>query len=121
MYAGTAAVAIALTTADIRAHSAALRHASRVHADNIHQLHALQAEDERARAYLADQLRPWIRDAKQREAQLQAALDAHAAANAAWRDAAGRLLAEARAAGDHHAAQRVAGLNDAYTRVPATP
>jgi hypothetical protein len=120
-YAGTAAVAIALTTADIRTHTVALQQAAEAHRAQAHHLRALAAEDAQARAYIDEQLRPWIRAAKQEETQLRAALDAHAAANAAWREASGRLLAEARAAGDHNAALRVSGLDAAYGRGAALP
>jgi hypothetical protein len=120
-YAGAAAVAIALTTADIRTHTAALQQAAEVHGAHAHQLRALASEDAQALAYIDEQLRPWIRAAKQQESQLRAALDAHAAANAAWRKAAGRLLAEARAAGDQNAALRVSGLDAAYRRGAALP
>ena len=120
-YAGAAAVAIALTTADIRTHTAALQHAAEVHRAQAHQLQALAAEDAQAVAYIDEQLHPWIHAAKQQEAHLRAALGAHAAANAAWREAAGRLLAEARAAGDHDAALRVSGLDAAYRRGAPLP
>ena len=98
----------------IDSHTAALRHATETHRAHAHQLRQLAAEDAQALAYIDQQLQPWIHAAKQQEAALLAALDAHAAANAAWRDAAGRLLAEARAAGDLNAAVRVAGLDAAY-------
>ncbi len=120
-YAGTAAVSIALTTADIRTHTAALRHAAQVHRAQAHQLRTLSAQDAEALAYLDQHLEPWIAAAKQQEAHLLAALDAHAAANAQWRQAAGRLLAEARAAGDHDTIQRVAGLDTAYRRGASLP
>jgi hypothetical protein len=120
-YAGAAAVAIALSTADIRTHTAALRRAAEVHRAQAHQLQALAAEDAQALAYVDEQLRPWIRAAKQQEALLLAALDSHAAPNTQWREAAGRLLAEARAAGDHDAALRVSGLDAAYRRGAPLP
>ena len=120
-YAGTAAVSIALTTADIRTHTAALRHAAEVHRAQAHQLRTLSAQDAEALAYLDQHLEPWIAAAKQQEAHLLAALDAHAAANAQWRQAAGRLLAEARAAGDHDTIQRVCGLDTAYRRGASLP
>jgi small-conductance mechanosensitive channel len=114
-------VAIALSTADIRTHTVALQQAAEAHRAQAHQLQAHAADDARARAYIDAQLRPWIRAAKQQETQLRAALDAHAAANAAWREAAGRLLAEARAAGDQDAGLRVSGLDAAYRRGAALP
>ncbi len=120
-YAGAAAVAIALSTADIRTHTAALQQAAEVHRAQAHQLRALAAEDAQALTYVDEQLRPWIHAAKQQEAHLRAALDSHAAANAAWREAAGRLLAEARAAGDQAAALRVSGLDGAYRRGAPLP
>jgi hypothetical protein len=120
-YAGAAAVAIALTTADIRTQIAALQHAAEVHRAQAHQLRALAAEDAQALAYVDEQLRPWIQAAKQQEAHLRAALAAHKAANMRWREAAGRLLAEARAAGDQNTALRVSGLNAAYGRGSVLP
>ena len=112
-YAGTAAVAIALTTADIRAHSAALTRAIALHEVNQQRLQQLATADHADRHYIDQQLRPWIRAAKQHEARLLTALDDHARATTGWHAAAGRLLAEARTAGDHDAAQRVAGLHTA--------
>lgn len=120
-YAGTAAVAIALTTADIHTHTASLQQAAGLHRAHAQQLRKLAAEDAQALAYIDGQLRPWIRAARQQEAHLRAALDAHAAANAQWRESAGRLLAEARAVGDQNAALRVSGLNDAYRRGSSLP
>ena len=66
--------------------------------------------------YLDTQLGPWLTAAKTSETRLVAALAEHRAAHQQWRAAAGRLLAEARHAGDHQAAERVAGIDTRYRR-----
>ena len=120
-YAGTAAVAIALTTADIRTHTAALQHAAAVHRTHTERLKQMTTADRDALDYLNAQLRPWIAAAKQQEARLLDALDAHAHATTQWREAAGRLLAEARATGDHDTVARVSGLDAAHRRLDPLP
>ncbi|MGB7962850.1 MAG: hypothetical protein WCF12_07835 [Propionicimonas sp.] len=113
-YVGTAAVAIALTTADIKTHTAALRTARAVHADHAARRRQLGADARAAGHYLDADLGPWLAAAKQYEARLLAALDDHQQAAIQWREAAGRLLAQAQAAGDQEAAQRVVGLDNRY-------
>ncbi len=120
-YAGTAAVALALTTADIRTHTAALQRAAAVHRTHTERLQQMTTADRNALDYLNAQLRPWIAAAKQQEARLLDALDAHALATTQWREAAGRLLAEARATGDHDTVARVSGLDTAHRRLDPLP
>jgi hypothetical protein len=111
-YLGTAAVAIALTTRDIKAHSQALQHAYAVHAANNPHLRQLRLQAEDAHRYLTEQLQPWAEAAKRHEVDLLAALDRFDAANAQWRQAAGRLLAEARATTAPSLEARAVGIAD---------
>ncbi len=120
-YVGTAAVAIALTTRDIKTYTAALERAGQVHREHSARRQQLTAQDAAAGWYVEIQLNPWIAAAKQEEARLSAALAAHDQAAVEWREAAGRLLSAARAAGEHDAAARVVGLDARYRHAAATP
>ena len=115
-YVGTAAVAIALTTADIKAQTKALAQSTALHHAHAARRLELAALAEADADYLDTQLGPWLTAAKTSETRLVAALAEHRAAHQQWRAAAGRLLAEARHAGDHQAAERVAGIDTRYRR-----
>lgn len=110
-YMGAAAVAVALTTMDIKRHTKALQVATATHRAAAVQMRHLDALDQEAGRYLEQDLHPWLRAAQQHEANLLAALDDHAHAQAQWRQAAGQLLADVR-----HDAQA-----QTSTPVPGTP
>lgn len=110
---GTAWVATSLAAQDIRRHADALAHSAQVHRANAARLVELTGADQAARGEVAA-ITAWIEQAKGYEAELQTAIDAHAAAREQWRDAIGRLLGDARLLDDADATDRIDALDARY-------
>ena len=110
---GTAWVATSLAAQDIRRHADALAQAAAVHQANSARLDEQAAVAQAARDEVAA-ISTWTGQAKTYEAELQSAIDAHTSAREQWRDAIGRLLADARELADVEAVDRIEALDARY-------
>ena len=111
--AGVAWARISMARQGIDRATAALAQAADAHRAYAARERELLAEG-RAHGAETEALAEWVRQAKVYEGQLQAAIDEHAAARAAWRDGIGALLVDARRLDDSEAIERIEAIDARY-------